>query len=974
MLSLLMKLPRFFVSSPRGDREVRGTGLAAAGRVGKCGNLKILHQNMGCLGNKIERVEVVLSAYSIDILLLSEHWQSTEQLSEISFVGFILKAFYCRPAYEHGGVAIYCRKNINCRVREDIGALSVGNVVEISAIELTTKNIVIIVLYRIPKSSYDVFLDRLSAVLTILNGEDKRIVLGGDFNVEFRFRSSCRDLLGDLLDSTGLSVTLDVPTRVTATSSSCIDNFITNLSFDEYESSCVDLNLSDHHAQFICIKLEFKNDFHNRYVWKYIFSDDGMVSFLNHLEVETWLPVFECNCPELAFRKFLDIFLFYVNKCFPYVRVPFPSEKSVNHWITPEILNLRNEMICLKDLSRAFPCFSEAFLESEKLYNDVIQTRERELNDAFLAGSTNKTGAAWRIINNKRSNYKNKSTFPDLSVGESVLCEQFNQHFVSASENLIKSNYGVDDYSVGDINQFIPPCSQSFYMFPVSGIDVGNAIFKLGSSMASGDDSVPSLLLKKSANFIADVLSYIISISLEFGVFPTLLKHATVLPLFKKDDPEDFNNYRPISILSVFSKLYEIIVNERLMSYFLKFKLMSCDQHGFSPGKSTDTAVFDFLRDVYVSIDQNLPCLSLLIDLTKAFDSVSHSLLLYKLSRYGVNGICLKWFESYLSGRKQRVSFNGSTSSLLDVRLGVPQGSVLGPTLFLIFINDFPKCLNGIASVMLYADDINLTISSKSIDNLFRTADMAMHSVNRWVRFNRIVVNIQKTQCMLFCNKRKFNISNGSMAGSQIDLVSSCRLLGIVIDEDLKWSEHIDQLCSKLSRSCYALFQLRKSCNLSTLKTFYYSDFYSRMRYGVIHWGMSSDVSRIFILQKRAIRTLFNLRRADSCRDIFKDNNIFTFYDMYIFEVLCYVYKNRNSFDFSLPHGYGTRNCDYVLPPRHRTCAFQKSLTFVGCRLFNVLPNEMKLCTSLHLFRRELKKHMFVINCYSINDFFEYFK
>ena len=254
--------------------------------------------------------------------------------------------------------------------------------------------------------------------------------------------------------------------------------------------------------------------------------------------------------------------------------------------------------------------------------------------------------------------------------------------------------------------------------------------------------------------------------------------------------------------------------------------------------------MFNYTKNIFTCLDKKISCLGLFIDLSKAFDCVNHDILCYKMERYGINGVTAKWFRSYLSNRQQRVCVNGKKSDLHEVAVGVPQGSILGPTLFLLYINDLPDYLGNV-DVTLYADDINIFVSAESDDQLLSRASASFVEVKRWMSFNRLVINAGKTKCLVFSGADVNDIPIGS---TTLVRNESCRLLGVEIDDSLTWSGHVDALSTKLSRVCYALYQLKKSCSTNVVKTFYFSNFYSLMRYGIIHWGMNSDAQKIFLL------------------------------------------------------------------------------------------------------------------------------
>lgn len=411
-------------------------------------------------------------------------------------------------------------------------------------------------------------------------------------------------------------------------------------------------------------------------------------------------------------------------------------------------------------------------------------------------------------------------------------------------------------------------------------------------------------------------------------------------------------------------------MNTNIINYFIKFNLFSKNQHGFIPTRSTNTALFNFLAEIYKCVDQGFPCLSVLIDLSKAFDCVNHSILLYKLERYGINGTTLSWFQSYLRNRELKTVCHNIHSNKSSINIGVPQGSVLGPTLFLIYINDFPSYITATDSLILYADDINITIKSSDTSTLFSKINHIFTSVTTWININRLILNPSKTQFILFKNKAKYNLSTFLLNGERVGLAECSKVLGVFIDEHLKWTSHVDELCNSLSRTCYAIYNLKRSCSFSVVKNFYYSNFQSRMAYGIIHWGMCSDSNRVFTIQKRALRSMIGLTSRHSCKNVFKSHKILTFYDIYILEVLCFVHRNYNTFFNGVTHDHHTRNLGYLLPPCHKTTTYQKYLIFMGCKLFNHLPSTIKKISNFYKFRKTVKHNLLHINCYNLDDYF----
>ena len=326
-------------------------------------------------------------------------------------------------------------------------------------------------------------------------------------------------------------------------------------------------------------------------------------------------------------------------------------------------------------------------------------------------------------------------------------------------------------------------------------MEVNDIINILRPSKSVGTNSIPIQLLKIIGSSISPILALLVNQSFQSGIFLDKLKIAKVISLFKKDNAELPSNYRLISLLPIFSKIFEKLMYKRLYRFLEIHKALYSLQFGFQEIHSIDYALVSLTEAVRYTLDNKRFGCGIFIDLQKAFDTVNHKMLLLKLEHYGIRGCVLEWFRSFLSERKQYVSVNGSNSNLLSITCGAPQGSVLGPLLFLIYINDLPNVSKKL-TFYLFADDTNIYCESKNVSDLMRTVNKELRSVKKWLDANKLSLNIDKTNYIIFHSPSVRIPSDAviKIGKKHIKRVKFVKFLGLLLDEHLSWKYHLSEL------------------------------------------------------------------------------------------------------------------------------------------------------------------------------------
>ena len=349
-------------------------------------------------------------------------------------------------------------------------------------------------------------------------------------------------------------------------------------------------------------------------------------------------------------------------------------------------------------------------------------------------------------------------------------------------------------------------------------------VIKSFKNKSTRDTKICSLKLASKSFTFTSIVASIINKSFQDGIFPEQMKIARVTPIHKEGAKTVVGNYRPISILSSFSKIYEKLMHKRLSSFLESNDSIYENQYGFRSGRSCEHALLNAQNLLLESLSKRQVSLLLLIDFSKAFDLVEHKILLEKLEHYGIRGHALKWLESYLSNRKQFVSINGSESSMQIMEHGIPQGSILGPLLFIIYINDIPEIAH-FAKFILYADDANIILTADTIDQINEQLGILSANLLNWVNSNGLVLNLKKTKYMIFTQTHNIELPQPFIiSDTLIEHKHEARFLGVIMDDKLNWSQHIKSVQSKMSRYVGIMYKIKKiftiKCTNSNISQF----------------------------------------------------------------------------------------------------------------------------------------------------------
>ena len=652
-------------------------------------------------------------------------------------------------------------------------------------------------------------------------------------------------------------------------------------------------------------------------------------------------------------------------------------------WITPNIKNLMKARDFHKKKAVKFNSqvhWAKYKDTRNKVNSELYKAKKRYFCDKFEdCAQTKDPKQSWHHNNHLLGRKFKSNNIPQLKIGDTIIsdnlmiAEAFNDFFVSIGPKL--SAEIVHDAQDLSENPSTSPVTL-FTLSEISEYEVFLLLSNLKTSKSTGMDSIPARVLKISAEIISPSLTWIFNLCIKTGVYIDDWKKAWVVPIFKSEDRKKCENYRPISISPIISKIFERSVFNQLYEFLNANNLLSKHQFGFRPKYSTLAALIQMCDAWYENMDNGELNGVVFIDIRKAFDSINHNILLRKMKeQFGISNIELKLFESYLSDREQVSFVNGAMSAPKRIVCGVPQGSILGPLLFLLYINDLPDCLEK-STPCLYADDSQIFSSAKDCVELNANLNHDLNNVSQWLVNNKLPHHSTKTKLMYVGsnhNLAKIDNEFPVMINDQlIPRVHSISCLGVKLDETLNWDEHIEMVCKKVGAGIGILKRIKPYVPANTLISIYNALIQPYFDYCSPLWGVCNKTLRDNLqkFQNRAARIIagasYEIRSADVLRTLDWEN-LETRWHLTKAKFLYKVLSNsaaptlKDSFISrnTLLNNYNLRNSqtDLTLPKPNREF-LKRSFKYSGAYLWNNLPLEAKQAQSIYLFKSCIKQNL----------------
>ena len=956
--------------------------------------LSIFHLNIRSLNSKQMELCIFIDLLEtdFDILILSEIWSHNVEFYHNIFDGYSF--YYDLPKNSSvGGLGMYIKNQLTSKARPDLCLKSRSDLkVENLWFEVKKNKSKFIIggLYRHPNHCINKFSEALELSLNKIAKNKTPCFIAGDINIDFlqvERNKNVEKYLNNLLVHNFLP-TLLLPTRITTTSATVIDHiyyYQGHNSTKELRLSSGNLfsDLSDHLPNFVLLtSVANRVNLKDRPLIR-LFTDSNKQKFRDCLSGIDWQnTLFNNELVNDCYNTFISVITKLYDNCFPLTRQSRRACKD-KKWVTKElkVSSRQKEKLYRRWIFTKHDDDDKVnYCQYKKTFSKVLEGAKMEYYGAQFDCKTNSIKQIWNNLNRVCSAKKDKKyniVIDKLNViGKEVtdpteISCVLNDYFCNIGPSLVKNLPVVESNYADYMGRSV---SDSMFFEPITTDELCNVIRSLDVNKSSGADGIGSRLLKDNMYLLCEPLVYIYNLSIMNGVVPDALKIAKIIPIFKKGDVHLACNYRPISLLSIFNKILEKLIHRRLSNFLLKNNILYKHQFGFRKNHSTSLALLEIVDTCYKHLDQNDKVIGIYFDLQKAFDTVDHCILLQKLYNCGIRGVMYNWIQNYLSNRSQFTFVNNVSSDIGNIVCGVPQGSVLGPLLFLLYVNDISNAVSG-DRLKMFADDTNLFIFGSNISVIETEANICLKNMELWFIANKLSLNIDKT-CYTLFNKFGKNVHNTSLDlhinGQQITKVASSKYLGVIIDESFKWNEHVTYVYKKLVRFIGIFYKLRNVLPTACLNKLYYAFIHPHILYGIEVYGNTSKVGldKLCKLNNKLLRILLHKQFVTPTMDLYVAMNTLPIPTLHELQLLIFIHKYAFH-NFLLPeifhnyllkndsvHGYNTRGKSGFHISVVNSNFGLRCTAYRGSRFWNNLPDNLKTISSQLSFKKAVKQYL----------------
>lgn len=946
-------------------------------------NLLCIHLNIRSIIKNFTSLEqcIMSASKSVDVIILTEV-NISDKISNLYSINGYRMFTALRKSRKGGGLILYVNQKHKCKtinIKTKHFESIMCNVTTDSNYSAT-----LLAVYRPPNSSKNLFINELRDAITN-NCKTNELYLLGDVNIDIKIDNPIKHIYSNTLHSLGLLCGITEHTRIEMRngklSKSCIDHIYTRSSTQDLYTAAIGTTLADHRAIVLaCIGVRIQA------VPKYKLCLNNQ-KVLENLSSIDWKPISTSTCPITIFDYIHSKFTECYKKCTEKIKIKSNIMRINNTWISKNIIkacNRRDELFIqwIKNTNNFI--IKQKYNKARNYANKIIRkSKNHNIKQDIISNKSN-TNKLWQILNEITGRIK-------LSVDEVIRnafeteidsCKNIADNFAMTFKNDIKKIKSNCSKLLLNKSSYISEANVTMRYEPASPKSIGRIITSMNTKKSPGIDKIRAMDIKLICHKIKSIISNLINASILTGKYPHMLKTGIVRPIHKKGSRENYANYRPITILPIINKIAEKYISQQIYKFYAANNIITPNQYGFQPHKSTTQLLSSFTDSIYKHLDNKEHVLVVFIDYTKAFDTLRHDRLLQSLCDSGIRGKLLAWCENYLCNRNHTVRVGNGDSCMIKSTVGTAQGSVLGPLHYITYVNSLANAIKR-SEMYQFADDTCLIAAGRNITNALRQLQEDFDILTKWSHDAGLLLNADKTKLMYICssqNRSLFkpvlilhnhkclhrNTKAVTCDCTEIELVGNHTYLGMVIDSNLNWKMHINHVCDKL-RGILAKFHLVKhKVPYKTLLLLYMALAESIISYGLSSYGRTykTHLDQIYYLQLRILKEVipYNIKKSFSNNEKFfefckilpiHEKTELTLLSEHFFNENLKHYKNMNSTKITTRSMVNLK----LILPNYCNMYGKRSLQYIIPKLINQLPLSVRNTITHKNIKHILKRH-----------------
>ena len=928
-------------------------------------SLSLLSLNVNGLRNKLHEVEDKLQTENPDLVCLTEtklNVSIPNQTIEIEGYDFLRLD---RSKGKGGGLVLYHKKHLKTSFSENpLCKLTSCEYIEVEIQLSIRKKLKLILIYRPPKSNKQSFLGTLETSLHKLMDHKTSFCLVGDINIDLNDCTASEEKLAyiNMLTSFNCRQIVNFPTRICQSRASLLDHIVLSEDLLCNSVKAVPCPFTDHEGILFNSNLYPETQRHSFVTFR-SFKDFNEDTFNELLQNQDWTTFLQETQPDRAWEIFQENFSTTLNACAPLRTIRIKNKYKVSPWLNQDIKKVMvlRDRFYNKAKEKMDPDSWTVYRLIKNRVNYLVRKAKQDYFKYQFEAHDDSKGI-WKTVN-KLSKGSPSSKHTTTHISPECFAAQFSQAACPVTSQHRTTFY-----------DFLGPQVDHLFEFhSISQEEVASRIRKLQVRKACGEDGISNRLLKCSVRITTPLLTHIFNLCLRTGTMPLSWKSARVVPVHKKGSKFDPKNYRPISLLSCVAKLYEHFLSQQMKEHLSTYDILTKKQHGFRTGFSTNTALITLTDFLYKALDNHKYSAGVFLDLSKAFDTIDHTVLLEKLKWYGFRGHSNAILSDYLQNRKFHVILNNKKSVEHPVVSGVPQGSILGPLLFIIYTNDIENAIS-YSDCLLYADDTALYHSHRDVDELMVRCQSDVNDLALWFSCNKLKLNADKTQFIIFGTRtslRRLKTHNLilSIKDCRVHRADSITYLGVKLDECMSWDRQVDHVTKSISKAIGRLCVIKHLIPISVRKRIFPSLILPHITYCCSAWGGTSN-SNILKLQRiinRFCRITLDIRNIRyPTRNLLREMDLLPVQQLHEYHTACDMFRFLSSSAelVNFPplhrhlHNYPTRRGEDFNIPRTNIVIASSAFSSIGPKIWNSIPTEIRLSPSLNSFKQKLVTHL----------------